>query len=153
MLIGPFSLSAWRSLSPARCVCQISESNCLLVSESSKVCFELAQARRGGGGVYSYSAETLALPWWSRSQGTRSHATPRRVTESGAGKVMIMIRTFFQKFDSELEVFLPARRTTSRRRRRRRRRRSLFVFMDTIEGPSGGRTLLHRRRTTPAWRE
>ena len=28
---------------------------------------------------FSPEAETLALPWWSRSQGTRSHATPRRV--------------------------------------------------------------------------
>ena len=28
---------------------------------------------------FSPKAETLALPWWSRSQGTRSHATPRRV--------------------------------------------------------------------------
>ena len=27
---------------------------------------------------FSPEAETLALPWWSRSQGTRSHATPRR---------------------------------------------------------------------------
>ena len=27
---------------------------------------------------FSPKAETLALPWWSRSQGTRSHATPRR---------------------------------------------------------------------------
>ena len=27
---------------------------------------------------FSPEAETLALPWWSRSQGTRSHVTPRR---------------------------------------------------------------------------
>ena len=27
---------------------------------------------------FSPKAETLALPWWSRSQGTRSHVTPRR---------------------------------------------------------------------------
>ena len=27
---------------------------------------------------FSPKAETLALPWWSHSQGTRSHVTPRR---------------------------------------------------------------------------
>ena len=37
-------------------------------------------ASRLGNSTPSFSpeAETLALPWWSRSQGTRSHVTPRR---------------------------------------------------------------------------
>ena len=45
---------------------------------------------------FSPKAETLALPWWSRSQleGTRSHATPRRGAPGANGTGAAVVRKF-----------------------------------------------------------